>query len=663
MTQFRLCDDGTFDVLDGRRVVFVRAFARLLFRDSQGIERIVRTTNKSGDAKLHGTAHGIEIVLDAMHDTLTLTCTNSTPAPISLDAFDVAYCDAAQAGAIRLGRVSDLLYLHHGWQSWSKTEIRPATAPEIPFDGDDFYEKHLPHGAAADNERTSSSFILVGHAGQDDATLVGFETSAHQFSQIRFCVSDDHIVNLRAVAHGDGARLDAGATIASERLTVTFGDANTLYQDYVQRVAKNMGRRGARSALQGWCSWYYYYGENTADDVRANLAAIRTQNIRLDIIVIDDGYQTAIGDWTSINADKFPGGMRELADEIHAAGKLAGIWLAPFGARGDSLLAQTHPEFFLRDESGVLVRAWSHWNESVYALDLTRPDVAAWLRELFHTVCFEWGYDAVKLDFVFAGALSGKHFDPHMTRAQAYRRGLEIIAETIGEEKIILGCGAPQFASVGLVDAMRVSQDVNFTWAPGDPANGGGVSTQHAVQNSLLRAPFNQHWWLNDPDCVIVRKYGDMNAMTRNENRSLASIAALTGSVLMDSDNLANIAPHYLQDLTRILPALKQTARVRQWFSRGTEQPSELELELGDGRWILAAINWRKRSCPTVIRLPDMKPYHIYDFWAKKYLGVHRKQVKIPKHAPHQTVVLHSIPVKRKGEQIKWSSHIGGARD
>lgn len=658
VTRIRLHDDGTFDVLNGQRVVWAHAFARLLYRDSRGAEQIVRTTFRSGDSTLRGTGQGIEILLDVGQDTVILTCKNSGPAPISLDAFDVLYCDTAQDGAIELGPVPELLYLHHGWQSWSKTEIRPVTAPEVPFDGDDFYEKHLPHGAPAGEERTSSAFVLIGQEGDENAALVGFETGARQLSQIRFEVRLDKIVNFRAVAYADGVPLDVGATMHSETLMLSFGDANVLYEEYAERVAKNMGRRGTHSTLRGWCSWYYYYGENTADDLRLNLAAIRTQNIPLDLIVIDDGYQTAVGDWTSINPAKFPGGMQELAAEIHFAGKLAGIWLSPFGARSNSVLAQTHPEFFLRDDSGVLVHAWSHWNESVYALDLTRPDVGQWLRELFHTICFEWGFDAVKLDFLFAGAQAGKHFDPHLTRAQAYRRGLEIIAETVGQQKIILGCGAPLLASVGLVDTMRVSQDVHFAWAPADPANTGSVSTQHAVQNTLLRAPLNQRWWLNDPDCVIVRKYGDMNAMTRGENRTLASVAALTGSILLDSDNLASIAPHYLQDLLRILPAAEKTARVRKWFSQRAEQPSELELDLPGGRWILAAINWRKRSRHTVIQLPDAGAYHVYDFWAKKYLGVCHNLVKIPKHTPHQTIVLHCVPATVQNQKIKWSSHI-----
>lgn len=652
MSHFRLNENGTFDVLDGRRVVLANAFARLTYADGRGSAQTVKTTSQADEATLSGDDRHVKLDLRVENDALTLTCHNHGAGAITLDVFEVLCCDRTERGALKFERASELLYLHHGWQSWSKTEIRSMTVPELAFNGDDFFEKHLPYGAADGDERTSNAFTLVAKGGEENATLIGFETGAKQFSQIRFGVQGTEVVSVRAVAYGDGAQLDAGGTFESERLMIGFGDANALYEEYAERVGKNMGRRGTRATIQGWCSWYYYFGENTAADVRANLDAALAQDIPLEVILIDDGYEKAIGDWTSIQPEKFPDGMAQLAKEIRAAGKLPGIWLAPFGASRDSQLAQTHPEFFLEDAQGQMVRAWNHWNADVYALDLTRPDVAKWLADLFHTVIHEWGFQIVKLDFLFAGALAGKHFDPQMTRAQAYRRGLEIIGQALGDENLILGCGAPQLASVGLVDTMRVSQDVSFAWAPFDPANGGAVSTQHAVQNTLLRAPFNQHWWLNDPDCVIVRKKGDVNGMSRNENRTLASVAALTGSILLDSDNLAVIEAAYLQDLRRILPATARTARVRKWFSTDAEQPSQVELELEDGGWVLAAINWSRGHRQTVIGLPDEGTYRVYDFWSKKDLGIHHKRIRIPKHAPHQTIVLHCVPTTR-GEKSK----------
>ena len=43
--------------------------------------------------------------------------------------------------------------------------------------------------------------------------------------------------------------------------------------------------------------------------------------------------------------------------------------------------------------------------------------------------------------------------------APAYRSGIELIREAIGEDAYLLGCGAPLLPSSGLFDAMRVSPD------------------------------------------------------------------------------------------------------------------------------------------------------------------------------------------------------------
>src|SRR5581483_4836445 len=226
---------------------------------------------------------------------------------------------------------------------------------------DEFFQKHLPFGVAPSVARTSDSFILLGDIGREQATLIGFTSGARHLSQIQCTVYGERVTALSATAFGDGIRLDAGESFQAEPLVICFGDAGALYEQYARRVAANMGRRGNRNTIQGWCSWYYYFGENTAEDVRANMRAINAANLPLDVILIDDGYETMVGDWTSIRADKFPEGMRVIANEIRASGKIPGIWLAPFGARHDSQLAQIHPEFLLRDELGNPVLAWTHW--------------------------------------------------------------------------------------------------------------------------------------------------------------------------------------------------------------------------------------------------------------------------------------------------------------
>lgn len=645
VTKYQLRAGGTFDVLDGRRVVFKNARASVSFHFANDTLRVVQTNALRDAVTLTGQDENISLEARFNGDAMRLRVTNHGATPILLDELTVLDCDSTRDGEIRLAPARDLMYLHHGWQSWSPTAVRRMTDAERAYQGDDYFEKHLPYGAAAENERTSNAFMLLAKTRDDaNALVLGFTGGAKQFSQIR-CAADEHVTRVRAIASADGVTLEPGAVLESETLMISFGAASTCYDAYAWRVAETMGRRGTRATLQGWCSWYYYFNLVTAQDIRSNLDAMQAQQLPLDVVIVDDGYATAIGDWTDVDAEKFPDGMKQIADEIHAAGKLAGIWLAPFGVQADSQTAQQYPEFLLRDQNDSMVHAWTHWGNQVCALDLTRKDVQEWLGALIHTICHEWGYDVLKLDFLFAGALRGKHADASVTRAQAYRRGLETIARAAGDSKILMGCGAPLVASVGLVDTMRVSQDVNILWEPMEAENGGAVSTKHAVQNTLLRAALNQRWWLNDGDCVMVRARGDANLLTRHEQRTLASVAALTGSVVLDSDNVPNLKTQALSDLRRVLPAIENTAQVREWFADADSQPSQFALALDDGVWVLGAINWDKHTRATEISLPGDEKFRVYDFWSKKDLGIHRKRVKIARHARHATIVLHCVPL------------------
>lgn len=79
----------------------------------------------------------------------------------------------------------------------------------------------------------------------------------------------------------------------------------------------------------GWCSWYQYYTKISEKIILKNLSLIKEKKLPIQFFQIDDGYQKEIGDWLTTN-DKFPGGMRLLAEEIRREKLTPGIWLAPF---------------------------------------------------------------------------------------------------------------------------------------------------------------------------------------------------------------------------------------------------------------------------------------------------------------------------------------------
>ena len=170
---------------------------------------------------------------------------------------------------------------------------------------------------------------------------------------------------------------------------------------------------------RGWCSWYHYFHEITEEALRANLkslAAMR-KDFPIDVVQLDDGFQSALGDWDTTNA-KFPGGLKKVADEIRAVGFKAGIWAAPFLAARDSRLMREHPDWFIiHEESGWPVQAgfnpnWTASNDPfAYALDPSNPAFRAHLERLFAKLAREFGYSYLKLDFLYAAAAEGRRHD------------------------------------------------------------------------------------------------------------------------------------------------------------------------------------------------------------------------------------------------------------
>ena len=110
--------------------------------------------------------------------------------------------------------------------------------------------------------------------------------------------------------------------------------------------------------------------------------------------------------------------------------------------------------------------------------------------------------DFFKVDFVYAAAIPGSRYQD-MSPIAAYRQGMQQLREAMGDS-YFLGCGAPIFPSVGLVDAMRVSPDTEPNYLPrGDDFSQPSVAA--AMLTGRGRAFQQGRFWINDPDDLIAR--------------------------------------------------------------------------------------------------------------------------------------------------------------
>ncbi len=287
--------------------------------------------------------------------------------------------------------------------------------------------------------------------------------------------------------------------------------------------------------LTGYTSWYRHYQDISQQKLTHDLDAITASGKQTDIFQIDDGYQTAVGDWLSVDGGKFPDGMAKLSDEIHSKGLMSGLWLAPFVCEEDSEIYREHKGWLLRGNDGEPVRAGCNWSGS-YALDFYNDEVRRYLRQVFSTVLDEWGFDLVKLDFLYAVCIIpqlGK------SRGQVMNEAMDFLRECVGD-RLILGCGVPLAAAFGRVDYCRIGCDVGLDWNDNpvmQMTHRERVSTKNSMLNTIFRRQLNGRAFLNDPDVYLLRD--DNIKLAGCQKQALSVINNLFGSVWFTSDDVS----------------------------------------------------------------------------------------------------------------------------
>ena len=289
----------------------------------------------------------------------------------------------------------------------------------------------------------------------------------------------------------------------------------------------------ACAPMNGWTSWYNYYQKINEAIILENLENIQKADHKPGIFQIDDGFQTAVGDWLSIDADKFPNGMKHLADSIKATGMKAGLWLAPFVCEKRSRIFRENKDWLLKDKKGKPVAAGSNWS-GFYALDFYNDEVREYIRHVFSVVLKEWGYDLVKLDFLYTVCLLPRR---DKTRGTIMAEAMQFFRECAGD-KLILGCGVPLGSSFGLADYCRIGCDIGLDWDDNAFMRlliRERISTRNAISDTITRRQLNGRAFLNDPDVFLLRN--NNLKLTSVQKHTLFTVNYLFGSLLFTSDN------------------------------------------------------------------------------------------------------------------------------
>ena len=398
-----------------------------------------------------------------------------------------------------------LRYLYSGWQSWSLTAWVDTDHPILPLRPKNQQSRIADPLHVNDPRPNGSWYGMVELSGDLVLFMGALELETHVVLE--------------------NGTLKGLSKIGKVDWFLAYGNETNIMSRYAELLSERLGCSSPKKSPRVWCSWYSLYTEIHEQQLLKILTDLgllgSAQCLPFEVFQIDDGWQQGIGDWEA--NEKFPSGMENLASSIKASGRIAGLWLTPLLVVPSSSIFREHPDWLVQNEKGALVSAGFNWGEPLYTLDTTHPAVLDWLAKLMKKVR-SWGFDYLKLDFLYAGALPGQRY-VDMPRELAYRNGLKIIRQALGEA-YLLACGAPILPTLGLCDGLRIGPDVAGTWSAWRDDQ---LLRNYSIPGgrNALRTTFNRLWLqplVNiDPDVVFFCTR--QNNLTNEQKQILQDMA------------------------------------------------------------------------------------------------------------------------------------------
>ena len=481
-----------------------------------------------------------------------------------------------------------------------------------------------------------------------------------------------------------GKPLADGGAMHSETLYVDpmAPDAWIALEDYADAVAQWLDlelwttRDGGRPVPNGWNSWT---GSGGTGGLGTNInEALMLEELEImarefapfgiDYFQMDDGYQIVEGDWVP-REDRFPSGIEAFSTAVEDAGLIPGIWISAFLAGVDSTLATEHPDW-LSDPADNVTMGLFNPDSDLRALDLSNDDVIAWLTETARRYREDWRMGWVKLDFAYFAALFLPRADPTLTAMEAYRRGIEAFADTLGDDVFYMGIGL-MGVNYGVVDTMRLTLDNGPLWEEADPFGfvGEGNTFKNGIRVASRRYWLNHRVWISHADLLFFRtdRAHPDPVVTMEEATTLASFMGLAGGIVKFGEDLRTLTPEQINVWRRLLPIYPAGARPMDLFTRHYPEmyhlPIDGTLAGSDATWnVIGLLNWGRNYDFSTTRSvisdeertytidleewgfePDTE-YLATEFWRESFDGIVSQELAytVPAHG-HAVITLRPV--------------------
>jgi alpha-galactosidase len=411
-------------------------------------------------------------------------------------------------------------------------------------------------------------------------------------------------------------------------------------------------------SVAGWCSWFAFFNKVTEDDIHrsADMLAEVLVPFGLEYLQIDDGYQQVpIGEperWLVAN-DKFPSGMKALAEYIQSKGMKPGIWTNVSFANKDFVMK--NPGYFVQNDKGE--PAYGSWVG--YVMDGSNNRTIEQLITPVYSGFYKTGWEYFKVDALrhlrYEGYNShaGYYEKKGNDREDVFRDVVKNIRKSVGRESYMMGCWGIRPELIGLIDACRIGDD-GFGY--------GGLAEYNSFNNVV---------WRNDPDHI---------ELTPADAWKSCMVTSLTGSLFMVTDKPEVYRTEIAEAAKRTLPVLfTRPGQVYEVDPSRIANLGKVDTEVSGGgprsfdadqaeycHLYLTEINkefenWivlgRTGEETEDIGFSDLgyridKEYLVFEFWTKSFLGLFRDTLTFPEIDTNYHCQLFCIREKQGHPQV-----------
>jgi alpha-galactosidase len=405
-------------------------------------------------------------------------------------------------------------------------------------------------------DMTSSNYLLVRNAPDDY-----FMLATLSWKSFLPDLTLDENGGLIIKADGYKKLIQPGESFSFEKFVIMNG---SCWSEMLHTLAKALADRPRARAPQpdatwvGWSCWSYYTRLVRHEDMLENIKELQQwKEIPSNYVAIDGGWWNPLGrgDYLKGNSN-FPNGMKALFDDIRDAGFKPGIHLDAFRADTQSEVFKNHPEWFLKDENGKIIKAENqkqpYGQDLGYAwFDYTHPEVRQYFTKVFDQMCNDWGVKMIKADFLNNGIRYGQgpeygSYEGHgyikgITPLERFHIAMETIESAINDDVYIFGGETIFGPTFGYIDGARGAGDINardYHWMVAQAGNLAANAYLYKLvlyfdaDFVLLRGPDQQ-------DETITPSAAMQSTLSIDQSRLWARFVAICGNSRINSDKIS----------------------------------------------------------------------------------------------------------------------------